>query len=142
MSAVVRGGIWLSLLMAIMYPAVAWPLASLRGADAWLATGIACVLCWVGAATALVIAGLASGPSAVSGVLLGMFVRTGLPLVGGLMLEANVPVLAAGGLMPAVLVVYFAALVVETLLAVRMRRPCSVADGRDVPTHVGPKELS
>ncbi len=85
-------------------------------------------VCFVAAALGLLSTYLGTQLGApVQGVLLGMLARMGLPLVALVGLPKVNAELASGGLMPTILCVYAVALVVETVLAVRMVPKSGVA---------------
>ena len=76
----------------------------------------------VGGFLALLMTVLFQGsPAAVlNSVLSGMALRTGIPLVGGFVLQSQVEPLAAAGIMGYVLVYYLYTLVVETILSLKL----------------------
>ena len=89
-------------------------------AGVW-AAAVAAVVCWFGGVVALVLAGVTRGtPAAVHATLMGIFFRTGVPLVTGLLLQRAGGELARGGVFGMILGYYFWALIVETLLSVRL----------------------
>jgi hypothetical protein len=72
-------------------------------------------------AAALLLVGLGrSNESAVGLILLGTFFRTGFPLVAGFLLHRAGGELARGGVFGMILCYYLVALLVETLLSVRV----------------------
>jgi hypothetical protein len=78
-------------------------------------------VCWLAAATALSATFFGNRFGApVQGVLVGMLFRMGLPLVALIGLPQVGGPLAAGGLGTTIVGVYLVALVIETLLALRM----------------------
>ena len=103
-----------------------------------LMSAIAGSVCWLAAALALTATLLGNRFQApVQGMLLGMFFRMGLPLAAVVGLPQLGGDFAAGGLTVTILGVYLAALLIETLLAVRMISPLSGAT-----TTSGAKSLS
>ena len=88
-------------------------------------------LCWIAAAMALTATWLGHRfQSPVQGMLLGMLFRMGLPLVAVVGLPQAGGVFAASGLAVTILGVYLAALLTETLLAVRLIAPLSGANAK------------
>jgi len=100
--------------------AAALPLAYWSaGAAGAQAASVAAGICFVGTVSALAMTEMLSGPlRALYGVLLGMFARTGLPLVATMVIYFKVPALADAGLVVYLLVFYFFTLGIETVLAV------------------------
>jgi hypothetical protein len=93
------------------------------GAAGAQAASVAAGVCFAGTILALATTEMLSGPlRALYGVLLGMFARTGLPLVATLVIYFKVPALADAGLVVYLLVFYFLTLVVETVLAISCLR--------------------
>jgi len=109
--------LWLTLALVIAYPAYAAFGYFRFGVNGIVAASVAGAICWIGAAAALL---CTVWKQRLAGLFLGMIFRMGLPLVAGLILHSNVPELARAGIFGFVLCYYFLALVVETLLAVRM----------------------
>ena len=82
---------------------------------------VSAVICYVGAATALVLTGVFRGPqTAVQGLLLGMLVRMGLPLGAGIVLQSAGGPLAEAGVMGMIAVYYLFTLAVESVLSLRL----------------------
>jgi hypothetical protein len=89
--------------------------------ESLLVATIAGIVCWTSGATALSITAVSTRwGTPVQGVLLAMLFRMGLPLAALIAFSKADHPLAAAGLAPTTLGVYLAALVVETLLALRM----------------------
>jgi hypothetical protein len=83
-------------------------------------------ICWVAAALALAATFFGNQYRApVQGVLAGMAFRMGLPLAAVIVLPTLGGPLAAGGMTMTILGVYLVALVIETLLALRLVPPQS-----------------
>jgi hypothetical protein len=91
--------------------------AVIAGGVCWLAAGLALVATWFGNRFQL----------PVQGLLLGMFFRMGMPLIAVVALPQFGGAFASGGLTMTILAVYLIALLTETLLAVRLIAPVSVA---------------
>ena len=86
-----------------------------------ITAGVAGLLCFAAASAALIVAALtANTPNALSGILLGIFLRTAAPLLLTILLMQAFKPLADTGLMGMVLVNYLVVLAAETLLAVRI----------------------
>jgi hypothetical protein len=99
----------------------------LSGASLFVAA-VAGGVCWFAASTALTATWLGNRFQApVQGMLLGMLFRMGVPLAAVVGLPQAGGVFAANGLAVTILGVYLAALLTETLLAVRMIAPLSAA---------------
>jgi hypothetical protein len=105
--------VWLLMIWAVT-ASIAFRLSGEWGF--WAAT-VAAGLCLASAEAALLILALLQGPNlALYGVLIGMLVRMGVPLIaGGVIYLVNQP-LASAGLLYYVLIFYLATLVVETVL--------------------------
>lgn len=89
--------------------------------DGLWAVLVAAGVCWVSASTALAITALTTGgPQAVAGMFSAMAVRMGIPIAVGLTLNAAFGRLADAGLFGLIVVHYLVALLVETILAVRI----------------------
>lgn len=122
----VRPCAWLTLVVVAAFPFFAWFGQVNFGRNGVCSAAIAAGICWLGAAIALAIAARTAGTNnAVTGVLLGMLFRMGIPLAAGFVLRDNVPSLAAAGVLGMVLCYYFVTLAVETLLSVRMIAPAA-----------------
>jgi len=92
--------------------------AGLTGVEA---AAVAGGVCWLGAVPSLLLMGwLRGGPHVVSGVLLGMLLRMGLPLVVGLLLIQTGGPLAKAGVFGMIVGYYLFGLLIETLLSVRL----------------------
>lgn len=95
--------------------------SSRHGSIGWVAAGVAGLLCFVSSAAALLATGMLAGtPNAMSGVLVGMVLRTGVPFFVSFLLVRTSKPLADAGLLGMVLISYLVVLAVETLLAVRI----------------------
>lgn len=107
--------------MLVAFPFFAWYAGWRHGADGILAAAVAGGICWLGAAIALAVIGVMKGPeNGVSGVLLGMIFRLGLPMGGGVLLSRIGGSLADAGVFGLIVAYYLVGLTVETLLAVRV----------------------
>ena len=91
--------------------------AAVAGSVCWLAAGLALAATWMGHRI----------QSPVPGMLLGMFFRMGLPLAAVIGLPQLGGAFATAGLTMTILGVYLVALLIETILAVRMISPLSGA---------------
>lgn len=86
-----------------------------------ITAGVAGLLCFTAASAALIVTALtANSPNALSGILLGIVLRTAVPLLLTILLMQAFKPLADTGLMGMVLINYLAVLAAETLLAVRI----------------------
>jgi hypothetical protein len=89
------------------------------GSSGLIAATLAGVVCLVASELALVVLELFRDPKlALHGVVVGMMIRMGLPLLVGLFLQLNNEALANAGLLYYVLIFYLATLLVETALVV------------------------
>jgi hypothetical protein len=92
--------------------------------ESLLVAAMAGLICWVAGATALAITAVTTRfGTPVHGVLLGMLLRMGLPLIAIIAFSQGDRPLASAGLAPTTLGVYLVSLVFETLLTVRMVPP-------------------
>jgi hypothetical protein len=111
----------LSLALLIVFPGFAWFGYRSSGVAGFWSAAIAGLVSWVGALTALLLVGLTRGtPAAVHATLLGTLFRTGSPLIVGLVLQQQGGQLARAGVFGMILCYYFVALLVETVLSVRL----------------------
>ena len=86
-----------------------------------ITAGVAGLVCFAAATAALIVTALtANTPNALSGILLGIVLRTAVPLLLTILLMQAFKPLADTGLMGMVLINYLAVLAAETLLAVRI----------------------
>jgi hypothetical protein len=112
-----------ALLFGFLLPAglaISWVVARRFDALVLQAGLIAIGLCWLAGALALLATHVSTRARApVHGVLLGMLLRMGLPLIAGLALNQVAP-LAEVGIFSMILGVYLCALIAETLLSLRM----------------------
>jgi hypothetical protein len=109
-----------------IFPAFAWFGHHASGWDGIWAASVAAGVCWFGALAALVVGAIfGQGANAVNGVLLGMVFRMGLPLGVGISLHHRDGVLAQAGVFGMILGYYFVAMIVETVLAVRLTAPAN-----------------
>lgn len=108
----------------VALPVFAWAGYAWHGPPGIYAAGTAAGVCWAGALVALVLTAALRGPKrAVSGVLLGMLFRMGVPLVAGILLDRQGGPLAKAGVFGMIVGFYFVTLLVETLLALRLVKP-------------------
>lgn len=112
---------WLSLGMVGTFPIFAAWKFSVHGLPGLTAAGIAFLLCFGCAAVAIVVThqSLAAGQAG-TGLLLSMLVRTGVPLLGGMMLAKSVVSLESVGILGLVMLYYLVALLLETAISVLM----------------------
>jgi hypothetical protein len=95
----------------------------LCGAGAMAAATVAACLCLAGAGSALIVSAPFRGPQhALTGLLLGMALRMGIPLIVGLALQIRGGPLVKAGLLYYLLVFYAVTLAVETALSLPPRR--------------------
>ncbi|MHB1033687.1 MAG: hypothetical protein ACYC35_01355 [Pirellulales bacterium] len=112
---------WLTLLVVAMYPIVAACAYASHGQAGLAAAAVAAGLVWAGALPALALAAKWQGSArAVAGVLLGTLFRMGVPLVGGIVLQARSAVLAQAGVFGWIVAYYLVVLAVETLLSLSL----------------------
>jgi hypothetical protein len=118
-----RGGL-LGLAVAMLAAGVL-PVAGLVGGRiALAAAALAAVVCLVGAASALVISHLLRGPRlALASLLVGMAVRSGMPLVLAIAVQIPGGPLAEAGFLYYLLVFYPVTLSVETVLSLPLAKP-------------------
>lgn len=112
----------------VVYAAVSPVAGYIGGAMGMAAAAVAAGLCLAGAGLALVVCRLFRDPKrAFQGVLIGMFLRVGVPLLAALGIQAQGGGLAAAGLFVYLLVFYPVVLIVETALSLppddRPQRP-------------------
>jgi hypothetical protein len=106
--------------MLATFGATAWFAGSRHGVPGVAAAAIASGVCWLSAAVAFVLLERSRRSGKVlNGVLLGMIIRLGLPLVVGTVLNSQQGALADAGVFGLMVVCYLVALIVETLLSVR-----------------------
>ena len=114
----------LTLVVVVAFPLFAWFGHHSNGWSGVWAAGVAAATCWGGALTALVVGAMfGQGANAVSGVLLGMVFRMGVPLAVGMVFHRLGGTLAEAGVFGMILGYYFVTLVVETVLAVKLTAP-------------------
>jgi len=104
-----------------VFPAFAYFGYLRSGASGLTAAGVAGGVCWLAGLVSLMLIGTFRGQqAAVNALLLAILVRTGLPLVVGLVLTEQGGELARAGVFGMILGYYLVALVVDTLLSVRL----------------------
>lgn len=125
MSDLVATTVWsclyLGMAVTVVFPAFAWFGYRHHDSIGVMSALVSAVICYVGAATALVLTGVFRGPqTAVQGLLLGMLVRMGLPLGAGIVLQSAGGPLAEAGVMGMIAVYYLFTLAVESVLSLRL----------------------
>jgi len=125
----------LTVAVLVLYAAVA-PVAGLLSGPAGLAAAaLAAGLCWAGAELALLACRRFCDPSrAWLGVLIGMLLRMGLPLLSALVIQVQGGRLAKAGLLLYLLVFYPVTLFIETALSLPSGEP--PPRHRDAPAKV------
>jgi hypothetical protein len=118
--AVLRACFWLTIALALVYPAFAAFGYWRAGETGLAAASVAGAVCWLGTLAALLLTGLLQGELAIQGVLSGMAFRFGLPFLAGILLTKNGGPLAEAGVFGMIVVYYLFGLLVETLLSVRL----------------------
>ena len=94
---------------------------SQHGIDGLVTAMAAGLLCFAAASAALVVTALSTNtPNALSGVLLGIVLRTAVPFLMSILLMQAFKPLADAGLLGMVLINYLVVLAAETVLAVRI----------------------
>jgi hypothetical protein len=116
----------LIVIAALAFAAVAaWRYSQVGPMGIW-AAAVATAICLAGAAAALVATGLfrGAGPhGAVSGMMLGMLFRMGLPLGALMAFQQNGGALVEAGIVGCLLLVYPVTLLAEVALAVSLLQP-------------------
>lgn len=117
----VTASVVLLLVIAIVSSVVGYFAFQRHGSDGLMAACLAGGLCFVASTAALIVTAMTTGtPNALSGIFLGIIMRTAIPfLVSILLMQASKP-LADAGLLGMVLINYLVALTVESVLAVRI----------------------
>jgi hypothetical protein len=117
----VRACAVLTLTLLTAFPLFAWFGFERSGQAGVAAAAVAGAVCWFGALAALVLVARArDSAAAVNATLIGMFLRLGLPLVTGILLQQSKGELAQAGVFGMILCYYFVALTVETILSVQL----------------------
>jgi len=113
--AVLAAVVWLA------FPIAAYFAHVQRGVPGVVAVAIAAVVCWLASTAALVVTSRYSATkSAATGVFLGMFLRTGVPILSAIVLTSSSRELAQGGVFGAFVVFFLLTLSVETVLVMRI----------------------
>jgi hypothetical protein len=116
-----------ALLAAVLAPtalAVAWLAAGELSSQTWIGAAVGGSICFLAAALALTTTYLANRFHApVQGVLVAMLLRMGLPLAALIALPKMGGAFAQSGVTSTILGVYIIALVLETMLSLRMIAP-------------------
>ncbi len=116
----------LTIVVVLLYAAVAPVGWHLRGPTGLTAAAAAAGVCWLGATLALVVSHLLRGPSAaLYGLLFGMALRMGVPMIAALILHVRRGALAEAGVLYYLLVFYPVTLGVETALSLPKIEPAS-----------------
>ena len=124
-SLVVRAAL-LTGVVAVLYAAVAPVAWHLRGAAGLSAAAVAAAVCWAGATLALVASHLMRGANAaLYGLLFGMALRMGVPMIAALVVYVRRGTLADAGVLYYLLVFYPLTLGVETALSLPKIKPAS-----------------
>jgi hypothetical protein len=124
-----RNLVRLTLAMLATLGATAWFAGSRHGTPGVVAASVAAGTCWLGATLAFVLLDRSRRSGAViNGVLMGMLVRLGVPLVVGVVLDGQRGELSDAGVFGLIVVSYLVALAVETTLSVRILQQPRQAD--------------
>ena len=111
------------MLLAVVAAAGYWRFGIAGATGATVAAGV----CYASAALALTVTALGSTPqNPVAGLLLGMAIRTGVPLAAAIFLSRREGMFAEGGVFGWIVLAYLVMLAVETLLAVRLDRMAKI----------------
>jgi|GEM_PF-5908917 len=90
------------------------------GTDGVIVALVAAVTCWVSSCAALILTTvMCSKNPDITGVMAGMLLRTGVPLVVAFILNQSSSFMATNGIFGWILVFYLVTLFVETILSVR-----------------------
>jgi len=112
---------WLGAVVLVALVLVGALAFSRSGAAGFAAAVVGAVVCFSSAALAMwVTAASAGGASAINGSLLAILIRTGFPLLLGVVVLRASPPLAEAGLFGMIFVFYLLTLTAETVLAVRL----------------------
>ena len=107
--------------LALAYPVFAWIGYRRTGLAGVTAAAAAGGICFASAGLALLLAALVREPQqAVSALLGGMILRTGIPLVFGIVMKERGGTLADGEILAMVLPYYLLTLLTETLLSLKL----------------------
>lgn len=124
---------WLLLLGGVLVVAVGGYGFSVRGSVGLVAAVVAALICCLPSIAAVVVTAVtAATPNALSGTLVGMFLRSVVPLVASVFLVQAFKPLADAGLFGMVLISYLVVLSAETFLAVRVVQANSIDGGSAV----------
>ena len=124
-SLALRVGLLVAVTAVAFTGVAAWRFSQVGVIGIW-AAAIAAAICLVGAVAALIATGMlrGGGPhAAVSGMLLGMLFRMGLPLGALVAFQQNGGTLVAAGIVGCLLLVYPVTLLAEVALAVSLLQP-------------------
>ncbi len=113
--------------LLVVLPLYAWVGWHRHGQAGLMTALVAAAVCGVGGASALICGVLLQKSSPVGGVLGGALFRFGFPLVAAVVISENVPYLARAGQFGMIVAFYLYALLIETLLAVRLVRPANLS---------------
>ena len=119
-TAIVWPCLMLTAALLLVFPVFAYFGYSRHAMNGVAAAGVAGTVCWLGGLASLLMIGMFRGQAAINATLLGMVFRTGLPLVVGVTLSELGGTLAQAGVFGMILGYYLVALVIDTLLSVRL----------------------
>lgn len=109
----------LTVVMAVALGVIGSVGYSLHGTPGLLSTASAAFVCWAASAAALYVSHLFAGtPAALTGLLLSIGLRTGVPLIGGVLLSSQSRMLADAGVLGFFVIFYLLSLATETMLSV------------------------
>jgi hypothetical protein len=113
----------LSAAVILLFACVGWFAFASAGANGLAAASVAAGACWIGSLAALAVSSLFRAPTqAVSGVLAGTLVRTGIPLFVLVVMQAGGGPLVQAGVCGYIVIFFLFTLVVDTLLLLCMVR--------------------
>ena len=111
----------LAAVLGLAFPAFAWVGHMRNGAPGVWAAAAAGGVCYASAALALLLVAFVRDPQqAVGAVLGGMLLRTGIPLIFGIVMKQQGGTLAEGEILAMVLPYYLLTLVTETVLSLKL----------------------
>lgn len=111
---------WFTMAMLVFVPLLGLYASGAHGTAGWQAAAWAGALCWGAGLSALAIMARSRGPNAVSGMLLAMLVRLGVPMAVCIAVDSLGGSLKDAGFFQLVVWTYLATLAVETWLMARM----------------------
>ena len=117
----------ITLVLGGVFPVIAWIGYKHYQQAGFNAVLIAALLCWIGSILGIIPSILARDSEqpeqGVNAVLMGMLVRMSIPLGGGFILHQSVEKLADAKILMFTLIYYLIALIVDTILALKLVRP-------------------